>query len=237
MSYEKYYPGGWQSGESGGTPITPEALNHMENGIANSAPAGYGYGEQLRYVSVATESALETELDSLLSLLTDRQSMQISVNCGDFGIPYVRIGILKKISADYAVFTTSGFVSDSGVSTFHKIKFNRVWQPIEWENPPMVAGAEYRTTERYQGKPVYYQLVSAGNLPNATTRTVNTTELTNPIYYILSVHGRTTIQNRTIPQGKYISVCGGYGNITLETTADYADDRAELVVKYYKPYE
>ena len=33
MSYEKYYPGGWQSGESGGTPITPEALNHMENGI------------------------------------------------------------------------------------------------------------------------------------------------------------------------------------------------------------
>lgn len=33
MSYEKYYPGGWQSGESGGTPITPEALNHIENGI------------------------------------------------------------------------------------------------------------------------------------------------------------------------------------------------------------
>lgn len=33
MSYEKFYPGGWQSGESGGTPITPEALNHIENGI------------------------------------------------------------------------------------------------------------------------------------------------------------------------------------------------------------
>lgn len=38
MSYEKYYPGGWQSGESGGTPITPEALNHMEAGIENAAP-------------------------------------------------------------------------------------------------------------------------------------------------------------------------------------------------------
>lgn len=33
MSYEKYYPGGWKSGETGGTPITPEALNHMEDGI------------------------------------------------------------------------------------------------------------------------------------------------------------------------------------------------------------
>lgn len=35
MSYEKFYPNGWQSGENGGTPITPEALNHMEQGIAD----------------------------------------------------------------------------------------------------------------------------------------------------------------------------------------------------------
>lgn len=33
MSYKRYYENGWQSGESGGTPITPEALNHIEDGI------------------------------------------------------------------------------------------------------------------------------------------------------------------------------------------------------------
>ena len=33
MAYTPYYPGGWQSGESGGTPITPAALNNMEEGI------------------------------------------------------------------------------------------------------------------------------------------------------------------------------------------------------------
>lgn len=33
MSYERCYTGGWASAESGGTPITPEALNHMEEGI------------------------------------------------------------------------------------------------------------------------------------------------------------------------------------------------------------
>ena len=38
MAYEKYYPGGWKSGETGGTPITPEALNHMEEGIENAVP-------------------------------------------------------------------------------------------------------------------------------------------------------------------------------------------------------
>jgi hypothetical protein len=34
VSYTPYYPSGWLSGETGKTPITPEALNHMEQGIA-----------------------------------------------------------------------------------------------------------------------------------------------------------------------------------------------------------
>ena len=40
MSYSRFYSGGWQDGESGATPITAEALNHMEQGIisANSIP-------------------------------------------------------------------------------------------------------------------------------------------------------------------------------------------------------
>ena len=33
MAYSPYYNGGWKSGEVGGTPITPEALNHMDDGI------------------------------------------------------------------------------------------------------------------------------------------------------------------------------------------------------------
>ena len=36
MAYTPYYSGGWQSGEEGGTPITPAALNHMDDGIAGA---------------------------------------------------------------------------------------------------------------------------------------------------------------------------------------------------------
>lgn len=36
MSYSPYYPNGWQSGEAGATPITPAALNHIENGVKNA---------------------------------------------------------------------------------------------------------------------------------------------------------------------------------------------------------
>ena len=34
--YTPYYSGGWQTGEEGGTPITPAALNNMEDGIEGS---------------------------------------------------------------------------------------------------------------------------------------------------------------------------------------------------------
>ena len=39
MSYSPYYPNKWQSGEAGATPITPAALNYMEDGIADAHTA------------------------------------------------------------------------------------------------------------------------------------------------------------------------------------------------------
>lgn len=36
--------------------------------------------------------------------------------------------------------------------------------PWEWVNPPMESGVEYRTTERFWGKPVYYKIVDCGQI-------------------------------------------------------------------------
>lgn len=41
-----------------------------------------------------------------------------------------------------------------------RIRFRSTWGDWEWVNPPMIAGAEYRTTERYLGKPVYVKLLA-----------------------------------------------------------------------------
>lgn len=40
------------------------------------------------------------------------------------------------------------------------------WQPWEWVNPPMLLGVEYKTTERYLGKPVYTQIINCGSMPD-----------------------------------------------------------------------
>ena len=43
---------------------------------------------------------------------------------------------------------------------------------MEYQNPPMLFGVEYKTMERYLGKPVYVKVVDCGNLPNNTTKKV-----------------------------------------------------------------
>lgn len=42
----------------------------------------------------------------------------------------------------------------------------------EWINPPMVLGTEYRTTERWNDKPVYTKCVDCGNMPASATKYV-----------------------------------------------------------------
>ena len=52
------------------------------------------------------------------------------------------------------------------------IIYNYGWGQWEWNNPPMSLGTEYRTTERYNGTPIYTKLVDFGSLPNATSKKV-----------------------------------------------------------------
>lgn len=54
-----------------------------------------------------------------------------------------------------------------------RMKINGAWGPWEWVNPLMELGVEYRTVERYRGKPVYAKLVNCGNLTAGNVKTVN----------------------------------------------------------------
>ena len=43
---------------------------------------------------------------------------------------------------------------------------------VEWVNPPMIPAEEYRTTERYFGKPVYVKVVGCGAGPSNGQKTI-----------------------------------------------------------------
>lgn len=64
----------------------------------------------------------------------------------------------------------------------------------EWLNPPMEMNVEYRTTERYLGKPVYVQMFDYGAVPTTITSTSKTIVAENcdqVLMYNMNYHAPT----------------------------------------------
>lgn len=110
---------------------------------------------------------------------------------------------------------------------------------VEWINPPMQLGVEYRTTERYLDKPVYVQLVNMGAAPSpGTAKIIN---ISNAIY--ISLVG-------TLDYGSYRQVLpffkedGTLGSMILNSgdaivaqfhnTEDYSSQNLHVLAKYIK---
>ena len=90
-----------------------------------------------------------------------------------------------------------------------------VFGPWEWVNPPMLLGVEYRTTERYKGKPVYTMAFSTGNLKAAGER-ATITKSTNQNgdalspHYLVSCFGVIN-QEASAADGRYVIPTMSYG--------------------------
>lgn len=107
--------------------------------------------------------------------------------------------------------------------------------PWEWVNPPMQLGVEYRTTERYLGKPVYVQAVNFGTLPNADTKSV-TWAAPGVVLAVLSAEATS---NTGDPLGLGTSLSGTEITATtttlyIKTSGNYSDNTAVFRVKYTK---
>ncbi len=64
---------------------------------------------------------------------------------------------------------------------------NKVWESVyEYANPPMQLGVEYRTTERYQGKPVYVKVVDCGDF--VSDKTVSWTDTLSEVIGIAGIN-------------------------------------------------
>lgn len=85
---------------------------------------------------------------------------------------------------DYAmmlVIPGTGYLNDTFQYVFSRYPTNNMairqlfegtWGKWEWVNPPMVTGQEYRTIERFDGKPVYTKLYNLG-VVSTTEKTVS----------------------------------------------------------------
>ena len=158
-----------------GTAITSYARDIT---LANKAPGGFGWGEAMKDVLASdAEDTYETycgKLDVLLADMPDGTSQRIYARGPSSTGQYYGAGnvvaVLSKILGTSA--SLIGLSPDPRGTTnglWRMLKDNGKWQPVEWINPPMELGTEYRTTERYLGKPVYCKLIDCGAVPDVNT--------------------------------------------------------------------
>lgn len=128
-------------------PETPEDIG--------AAPAGYGLGYEV-------QTAPDENPDNIVGTGFYRCSIPLN------GSQAWWIGTHEQLYADNS-FAYQRFTSYDRTfpETVQRFKMNGTWGEWEWENPPMVLGVEYRTTERYNGKPVYTKLIYCGVAKNA----------------------------------------------------------------------
>ena len=94
---------------------------------------------------------------------------------------------------------------------------------VEWLNPPMKEGVEYRTTERYLGKPVYVKVIDFGALPAATYKGVS--HGVSDVDKMFPPYGQTS-DNWSIPTKSY----GGSMNDTVGTTVDVTMSKTDIYI-------
>lgn len=126
---------------------------------------------------------------------------------------------------------TSGPASYNSV--IRRFKTNGNWEPWEWVNPTMKIGIEYRTTERWNGKPVYAKLIDFGALPNASRKTIShNIQNVQSIVDIMAIASNGAIMNDMELAGSNFTANNSV--IVCQSSVDQSSVTAKVLLKYTK---
>ena len=236
-----------QSGDYNATQIPvsgePEAET-VAAALSNKAPAGYGFGDAIQ--GIATTSAEESyetycaKVDAVLDEMPDKTAKLVrAYPPAVYGKAGTTVSLLYKSDANYVVLSNIGS-ADTDLCGWRMFKQRypsssspAVWMPFEWEHPPMQIGVEYRTTERYNSKPVYKKAINTGALSAGTSKSVahgvQNIGLRLSALYGLNNGGDNLVSNPGITG---ILVDGS--KITITTAAGFSTSNSWVVIAYTK---
>lgn len=141
--------------------------------LAEKAPAGYGFGEPAEIAEVGSEEELFAFLEQMFQKCQEAGAKKVYIyarnHIGSIPATSCFMGNVYKFGT-----MVGGFTGYSYINGFAEISIQRynTWKAIEWSNPPMFPGVEYRTTERWNGKAVYTQLVNFGACPLSSSKSL-----------------------------------------------------------------
>ena len=175
-------PEAWTAGHWTDISIT-DVIRGLTAADVGAAPGGFGFGDAIQEIATTSaEESYETycaKVDAVLDAMPDKTAKLVrAYPPAVYGNAGTTISLLYKGDANYAVLSNIGS-ADVGLCGWRMFKLRypsssspAVWMPFEWENPPMKIGVEYRTTERYDGKPVFVMAVNGGAFPDNSSKII-----------------------------------------------------------------
>lgn len=195
-------------------------------GNINAAPGGFGLGGAIVYAPENSDGASDANL-------IDATGFYLAIaNAGGGGWNYV----FHMQYPSNAALQFSSYVNDTTYRIRKKI--SGVWQPWEWVDPPLALGDEYRTTERFLGKPVYVKAINFGAVAVGMNEVSFMSDVDRPI----RCYAMLTDRNATIPwigtPGTDQSFCSiNHTDARIHSTAAFPDGAVVFVGYYYKTNE
>lgn len=223
--YDQLYPQPMKHANThakdGSDPITPSMIGtynktEIDTALQKKAPAGYGLGKNSGMSITDGDEAVYGG-----NYYWGNTTQNLPFSYGFMGI---------TVRADGSLIQTAYSEAYPGCSAQRKCT-DGTFGEWEWVNPPMILGVEYRTTERYQGKPVYVKIVDFGALP-ANSKKVVAHGIDN-LGYVLDYSGSAGYWVvSSIPWISNIEFTNT--NIEITTNADEGAYVARIILKYFK---
>lgn len=196
-----------------------------------AAPSRFGLGENLTtgpLMQVLTEKTLDTTYNNGWYFAN-------GVNIAGFSQATIRVD-----SSGRTIYQTA-YVAQKDGYVLRRCLVDTIgsppetsFGPWEWVNPPMQLGVEYRTTERYLGKPVYVKVVNCGSAPSNSMKKIHTgldyTVINKRLTPTGNMYARSE-DNFSIPCG-VTNVVGEDLNITHGTYVDSENVRHDTIFIY-----
>ena len=192
--------------------------------LAEKAPGGFGLGTTVPHAPNDNINELDISKTGYFTGLVDSpypNAWYIGYNIAyGNGYAYQVVWVLNYLGIMAQRFIDAGTIGE--------------W---EYHNPPMIPNKIYRTTKRYNGKPVYVQLNSFGALPNNTLKTAsigvssNTYRLVDFKYNLISSDKYV----RAFPTNTLdIYFAGDTGTYVMyaQTTGDLSHYSAEVITEF-----
>lgn len=145
---------GLVSSFNGRTGAVMPAAGDYTAAMVGAAPSGFGLG-----TGFANAPGLDANQIAANGVYAANNNVPVS------GVIFIVEAVVgansqNQIQYAYAYRPSSGVPTASTIQ--RRIRDSGLWSAWEWINPPMSIGVEYRTVERYLGKPVYIKLVNCG---------------------------------------------------------------------------